>query len=77
MARKKDRPPYTTEAAQRLADLYVRRFGTPNNEWASVARAPGSMSAEGWAAYYDDEDPGRYGKTGRGVNENMADPSWW
>lgn len=77
MARKKDRPPYTPEAAQRLAAMYVRRFRTPNNEWASVARAPGSMSSEGWASYYDDEDPGRYGKTGTGVNENMADPSWW
>ncbi len=57
--------PFTPEAAQRLADLWHRRFHTPDNPWADLARLPENpnMGSEGWSAYYgafEDDDPGRW-----------------
>lgn len=52
----KTRPPFTPEAAQRLADEYVNRFKAPHWEeshpYASIPRAPGTWDAEQWGSYW-------------------------
>jgi hypothetical protein len=76
MAKKTERTEYTPEVVDRLVKEYFRRFKSKNNEWADVPRAPGNMSAEGWGAYYDDPEPGKYGRGSRSV-EFLEDPSSW
>ena len=89
MASKSPRPPYTPQAAQRLADLYVRRFKTQDNDWASVGRAPGKWDSAAWDAYYEDAEEGRSrgnptSRAARTFNEDVlyledepTSKDWW
>lgn len=66
---KPNKRPFTPEAAQRLADLWWRRWHTNDNPWGDLPRMPSNpnMGPEGWGAYYgayEEDDPGRW--MGRG-----------